>query len=85
MCMAWRFHFPIRNQDFKIGYGRLSPQRHNAIVAAGGAIILIGTAGCGFYGLTHNSSSLNSFIANLFIANLFPKLSHNNDIQYWKR
>ena len=20
-----------------------------------------------------------------FIANLFPKLSHNNDIQYWKR
>ena len=25
-------------------------------MAAGGAIILIGTAGCGFYGLTHNSS-----------------------------
>ena len=34
----------------KIGYGRLSPQWHNAIVAAGGAIILIGTVGCGFYG-----------------------------------
>ena len=34
----------------KIGYGRLSSQWHNAIVAAGGAIILIGTAGCGFYG-----------------------------------
>ena len=34
----------------KIGYGRLSPKWHNAIVAAGGAIILIGTAGCGFYG-----------------------------------
>ena len=43
----------------KIGYGRLSPQWHNAIVAAGGAIILIGTAGCGFYGLTHNSSNHN--------------------------
>ena len=28
----------------KIGYGRLSPQWHNAIVAAGGAFILIGTA-----------------------------------------
>ena len=25
----------------KIGYGRLSPQWHNAIVAAGGAIIYI--------------------------------------------
>ena len=35
-----------------IGYGRLSPQWHNANVAAGGAIILIGTAGCGFYGPT---------------------------------
>ena len=34
----------------KIGYGRLSPQWHNAIVAAGGSIILIGTACCGFYG-----------------------------------
>ena len=30
----------------KIGYGRLSPQWRNC----GGAIILIGTAGCGFYG-----------------------------------
>ena len=30
------------------------------IVAAGGAIILIGTAGCGFYGLTHNSSNINT-------------------------
>ena len=36
----------------KIGYGRLSPQWHNAIVAAGRSIILIGTAGCGFYGPT---------------------------------
>ena len=38
--------------NIMIGYGRLSPQWHNAIVAAGGAIILIGTAGCGFYGPT---------------------------------
>ena len=35
----------------------MPPQWHNAVVAAGGAIILIGTAGCGFYGqLTHNST-----------------------------
>ena len=48
-----------RSSGQSIGYGRLSPQWHNAIVAAGGAIILIGLAGCGFYGLTHNSSSIN--------------------------
>ena len=35
-----------------IGYGRLSLQWHNGIVAAGGAIISIGTTGCGFYGPT---------------------------------
>ena len=26
-----------------------------------------------------------SLYVHSFIANLFPKLSHNNDIQYWKR